>query len=274
MKHNFIMRFPEGRAKALTFSYDDNVRDNIRLVQILNQHGMKGTFNLNSGLYGEIPRYMSGEEITELFANSPHEIALHSHTHPFLTQLPAGVAAYEILHDREALETQFDCFVRGMAYPNNSYNDEIVSLLRACGVVYARTTASTERFDLPTDWLRLPATCHHNNPRLMELAKKFVEKPHIYLPQLFYLWGHSYEFEDNQNWHIIEEFTDYMGGREDTIWYATNLEIYEYIADFERLIARADGTVLHNPTARTLWFYLNHRIYSIQGGETLRVEPS
>ena len=272
MRRNFIMRFPEGRSKALTFSYDDNVRDNVRLVEILNRHGMKGTFNLNSGLYGQNPRYMSAEEMTALFADSPHEIALHSATHPFLNQLPTGVAAYEMIKDRESLEKQFNRFVRGMAYPNNSYNDDIVSMLKTSGVVYARTTTSTKRFDIPTDWLRMPATCHHNDPELMELARKFVEKPHKYLPQLFYLWGHSYEFEDNNNWNVIEEFTEYMSGREDTVWYATNLEIYEYIEDFNRLISRVDGSALYNPTARTLWFYLNKSIYSIKPGETLYLE--
>ena len=30
----------------------------------------------------------------------------------------------------------------------------------------------TDFEDLPADWLRLPATCHHKNPRLMELAKE------------------------------------------------------------------------------------------------------
>ena len=184
MKRNFIMHFPNGRAKALTFSYDDNVRDNARLVEILNRHGMKGTFNLNSGLYNEIPRYMSAEETTALFADSPHEIALHSATHPFLNQLPTGLAAYEILHDRECLEKQFNRFVRGMAYPNNSYNDAIVDMLKSVGVVYARTTDSTGRFDIPTDWLRMPATCHHNDPRLMELAsgQTSLSVTYIFLP--------------------------------------------------------------------------------------------
>ena len=62
MKKLIFMRFPEGRAKALTFSYDDNVRENVRLAQILDRYGMKATFNLNSGLYHpdeSHPRMMS-----------------------------------------------------------------------------------------------------------------------------------------------------------------------------------------------------------------------
>ena len=144
---------------------------------------MKGTFNLNSGCYapegkvcpeGQVHRRMSEREITELYKDGPHEVAVHSYTHPFLEALPPAMVATEIIKDREALEKQFGKVIRGMAYPMGTYSDEVVEVLRACGIAYARTTKSTEKFDIPTDWLRMPATCHHVHPRLMELAEKFV----------------------------------------------------------------------------------------------------
>ena len=36
--------------------------------------------------------------------------------------------------------------VVGMSYPSGSYNDEVVTVLRACGIVYARTVKSTGGF--------------------------------------------------------------------------------------------------------------------------------
>lgn len=45
------LRFPEGKLKALTLSYDDGVEQDERLIGILRAHGMRGTFNLNAGLY-------------------------------------------------------------------------------------------------------------------------------------------------------------------------------------------------------------------------------
>ena len=277
MSYHVKMRFPEGRDRALTFSYDDGVKQDIRLVEILNKYGMKGTFNLNSGQYkpeGEESknRRMTEKQITELFAGGPHEVACHAYTHPSLAEMPASFATYEMIKDREALEVQFGTIVRGMAYPNGSVSDEVVELLKACGIVYARTTVSTEKFNLPTDWLRLPATCHHNNPRLMELAEKFVTMKVKHHPQLFYLWGHTYEFDDNENWNVIEAFTEYMSGKEETIWYATNIEIFEYIEDYKRLIFSVDGTVVKNPTARTLWFALNGKTVSVEAGETKRLD--
>ena len=45
------------------------------------------------------------------------------------------------------------------------------------------------------------------------------------------MWGHSYEFENNNNWVILKNFCKTAGGRED-IWYATNIEICDYISAF------------------------------------------
>ena len=275
--HNkfFFLRFPEGRAKALTFSYDDGVQDDRRLMSILDQYGMKGTFNLNSGLYSQKEGHsrMTKEEATELLKDSPHEVATHAFSHPFLATLPPAMIASDIIKDREALEEQFGTIVRGHAYPMGSYNDKVVEILKACGIAYARTTVSTERFDLPTDWLRLSATCKHTCPRLMSLAKQFADLKPTHHAKLFYLWGHSYEFNEkhDNNWHVIEEFCEYMGGREEEIWYATNIEIFEYMEDFDRLIFSANGDLVKNPTARTLWFSFEGQTHSIAPGESFSI---
>lgn len=42
--------YPNGKSKAFNVSYDDGVLQDIRFVKLLNQYGLKGTFNLNSGL--------------------------------------------------------------------------------------------------------------------------------------------------------------------------------------------------------------------------------
>ena len=280
MKRDIRMRFPGGLSKALTLSYDDGVEQDTRLVEIFNKYGLRATFNLNSGCFapegkvypeGTIHRPMTKEACVALFKNSPHEVAVHSYTHPFLERLSPAQVAYEIIKDREALEEAFGCIVRGMAYPFGTYSDDVVRVLEDCGIVYSRTTKQTEKFDIPTDWLRMPATCHHIHPRLMELAEKFVADKKMGKPQLFYVWGHSYEFEERNNWELIERFAEYVGGKDD-IWYATNIEIYEYIKDFGRLVFSTDMRRVKNPTARTLYFYLNKREFSIASGEELVIE--
>ena len=48
---SIFIQFPKGKRKALTLSYDDGVEQDIRLIENMKQHGLKGTFNLNSGLH-------------------------------------------------------------------------------------------------------------------------------------------------------------------------------------------------------------------------------
>jgi len=277
--NNIFMRFSGGKNKALTLSYDDGVEQDIRLIDIMKKNGLKGTFNINSGEYseegtvfepGHIHRRMTKAAAQKLYAESGMEIAVHGLTHPFLEQLPENICTYEILQDRINLEKEYGGIVRGMAYPFGTYSDSVVEIAKKCGIVYVRTVHETEKFDIPEDWMRLASTCHHNNPRLMELAKEFVEKAGQRAPALFYLWGHSYEFEANDNWNVIEEFAEYIGGRDD-IWYATNIEVYDYVAAYKQLRFSVDGKKVYNPTAETIYFEAFEKVWCVKPGEMLQL---
>ena len=281
MSKSIFMRFPGGLGKALTLSYDDAVEQDFRLIDIMKAHGLKGTFNINSSQYipegYEYPsdkkwgQRMTIERATALYSQNGIEPALHAYTHPFLQTQPTPQVAYEIIKDRETLENQFGGIVRGMAYPYGTYSDDVVRVLRDCGIVYARTTKATHTFALPTEWLTLHPTCHHADPALPELTQKFIEeRPGSNRdPWLYYVWGHAYEFESNNNWHIIENFAEQIGGKDD-IWYATNIEIWEYIESYKRLVFSLDERYVYNPTALTLWFILNGEIHSVAPGQTIR----
>jgi len=272
-----IMRFPGGLPKALTLSYDDGVEQDEQLIAIAEKYGLKGTFNINSGCFpsedvtyapGTIHRRMPMNRLKEVYAKSSWEIAAHAYTHASLVGLPANVAADEVLQDRKTLEDIFGTVVRGFAYPFGAYDDHSVEILKSCGICYARTVVSTRDFHLPQDWLRLPATCHHNDPELMNLAKRFVETREWWDPMLFYLWGHSYEFEAMNNWHVIEAFAEAVSGKED-IWYATNIEIYDYCQAFSQLIFNTAMTLCINPTARDLWFAHGKKEIYVPAGQTV-----
>ena len=276
---NLFMRFPGGKAKALTLSYDDGVEQDIRLIEIMSKYGLKGTFNLNSGCYakegtvykpGTIHRRMTKDMATKLYTESGQEVAVHGLTHPFLEQLPVHICTKEILEDRQNLEEQFGTLVRGMAYPFGTFSDMVVDVLRNNGIVYSRTVISSHNFSMPKDWLRLEATCHHNDPMLFELTKTFMENKPQGSPQLFYLWGHSYEFEADNNWNVIEDFAKEIGNKVD-IWYATNIEIYDYTKAFEQLLFSTDMTMVYNPTAIELYFMYDGKNVSVKSGERKRI---
>ena len=246
------MRFPGGAAKALTLSYDDGVEQDVRLIDILDKAGIRCTFNLNSGIFapegfswpqGQIHRRMCASAVRALYDTSRHEVAVHTLTHPDLTRLPVSGMVREIYGDRRNLEDMFGVLVRGAAYP------------------------------FGTDWLRLKATCHHGDPMLEELCTRFLEQtPRRDEPALFYLWGHSYEFEANDNWDLIERFAARMGHQPD-IWYATNIEIYDYVAAWRGMLWSADGRKLRNTSALTLWARTDSgRTLEIPAGATVAVE--
>ena len=256
------IRFPEGKCKALTLSYDDGVEQDERLISILDGAGLRCTFNLNSGCFapegftwpqGQIHRRLPASRVRELYAGGRHEVAVHTLTHPDLTQLPPVGMVKEIYEDRCNLEAMFGGLVRGAAYPYGTYSDETVEALRSCGIVYCRTVESSHGFALPRDWLRLKPTCHHGDPMLEELCEAFLHLGTGARPGcLFYLWGHAYEFEADNNWEIMERFAEKMGGRGDT-WYATNIAIHDYVQAFRQLEMNAAGTAVFNPTVTDLW---------------------
>lgn len=250
--------FPGGKSKVFTLSYDDGVVQDRRLAQLLRQYGVKCTFNLGSALLGhpdmggfpgkpdlDISK-VSPEEIPTVYAT--HEVAGHSLYHSSLDKVGAPLAAYEIAEDKRRLEALVGKPLRMFAYPFGMYTPQVVELLRLCGYQGARTIRSSHSFDIPQNFLEWDPTCHHDDPQLMELARQFVEGPPFF-PMLFYVWGHAYEFDDEDNWSVMEKLVAYLAGHKDKIWFATNGEILEYVTAYRRLEYSVDGSLIYNPSA-------------------------
>lgn len=274
-----IMLFPDKKRKVLTLSYDDGVEQDIRLIEIMKKYGLKGTFNINTNCFapkgtvypkGTIHRRMDAETAYSLYENSNMEVAVHTFSHPHLEKLSPAEATREVIVDRDNIEKATGKICVGMAYPYGSTSDGVVEMLKNCGILYSRTTVSRRNFDIPEDWLRLSATCHHNDPELMALAEKFAKSEPKWNSEMFYLWGHAYEFDEKDNWNVIEEFARFLGGRDD-IWYATNGEIFKYIRAFRSLETTADGKTVYNPTLITVCFESDNREFEIKPGETVRI---
>lgn len=287
MRYRFL-RFPGGRAKAVTFSYDDGCRDDIRFAQTLDRYGLKCTFNINSGMFGETGGNgkLSPEEISQHLIAGGHEIAVHGLVHRAPGVLRPIEGIRDVLDCRLGLEKTFDRIVRGMAYPdsgirnmqNGASYENIRQYLQDLDITYARTLGGdNDLFRLPDDWYAWMPTAHHSNPNLAEWMDKFVsmDTSSMYssnrFPRLFYLWGHSYEFERNGNWDLLERICEKLAGHED-IWYATNGEIYDYVKAYDSLVFSADGRKVYNPTLLTIWFDVDGVLYTIGSGETLTAE--
>ncbi len=259
--HTIYTCFPGGKHKVLTMSYDDGKEEDRRLVEIFNKNGIKGTFNLNSGLFDD-PRRIPPEEYASLYAG--HEIACHTYTHPTIERCPPELTARQILQDRFELESIIGAPVRGLAYPNGSYSREIMALLPMLGIKYARVVETTGGFKMPEDFLAWRGTCHHRD-RLLERGEEFTKLFKTQYLYMMYVWGHSYEFSNDNSWNVMEDFCALVGGRDD-IWYATNIEIVDYMDAAKRLRFTAAGDRVYNPSADSVWLQVDGEKVEIPGG--------
>ena len=268
--------FPGGLRKAVTFSFDDGVRQDLRLMEMFRKYGIKATFNLNSGLSGKEHDWeyrgihvsrLSPEEIRENYGG--FEIAVHTVHHPDLTVLSAEGVIQEVFQDRQALEALAGYPVRGMAYPYGTCSEDLTGLLRSLGICYSRTVKSTHAYGFPEDYLAWHPTCHYMEQDAPKLADQFLTMDSDRL-SLFYLWGHSYELDGNDNWELMEEFCRKFGTAKD-VWRASNMEIYLYMEALDRLVVSCDQKILFNPSAQDLWVTADGRPVKIEGGKTVRL---
>ncbi|MDD7186351.1 MAG: polysaccharide deacetylase family protein [Clostridia bacterium] len=233
MKGNF-----NGKLKAVTFSFDDGVTQDKRLIEILNKYGLKATFNLNSailGTNGELNRNdhivrhdkNHANEVAKIYKG--HEVAVHTLVHPNLTGLSDDGVIWQVEEDRKLLESLVGYGVRCMAYPCGGVNNDerVASVIRNnTKIEFARTITSSDNFDIPDNLLRYNPTVYYiEKEKLFSLGEKFLNLK-TDKPQVLYVWGHSYEMDAEYiSWQEFEEFCKMISGKED-IFYGTNGQIF------------------------------------------------
>ncbi len=293
MQHRHL-RFPEGKFKAFTMSYDDGWPQDKRFSDIITSYGVKATFNIISdalygnydgmGLYPNV-NWLNKEEIKEYILDRGHEIAIHGKEHRSNgLQRPIG-GIQEVLNCRLALEKEFGIIVRGMAYAyhgitaftNGENYESVKRYLEDLDIAYARSLAyNNDDFSLPNDWLNWLPNTHHQGEHALEYTQKFADlklpKTHSWrMPKLFYVFGHTYEFDSNNNWDRLEEICKIISSTDD-IWCATNIEIYDYVMAYNSLIYSADETRIYNPTLKTIWLEVDGKPYVVKSGETIEID--
>jgi len=280
MSYQIHMLFPGGKTHALALSYDDNVIQDLRMIELLKKHGVKCTFNLCPSCFapegtvyapGQVFCRMTRTQCLEAYDSPLFEVACHTAEHTVLTNVPGSVAAAEILEGRRELEAMFEKPVRGFAYPCSRYSKDVMQMLRLQGICYARGGDSTHGFRLPDNDFAWMGTCRHRDPDLMELADQFLSSSIVYDgPLLFLMVGHTYEFDQMGNWSVLERFLDKMAGRPE-IWYATCQEIYDAKEAYQRLYYTADGKKVFNPSHTDVWLQADGQAYAVPGGGMLRL---
>ena len=243
--------------KLFTLSFDDGTEQDCRLIALMEKYGIKGTFNISSGIFGRksyIKRVGNGGKSAaekdplhpELYVNhyilteqdalrlysSPNvEVASHGTHHLVQSDLTKEQAEEEITRDFERLSELFGYRVVGHAFPKDTFNENVIDALKRNGALYARRV-SRERpkdFSFNRNELILIPTCRHTDPFADELLNKFINTPAGKDDMVFILWGHSYELDYGTKlgcYEHIERLFQTVSHAND-IRFVTNRELYE-----------------------------------------------
>ncbi len=231
-------------------------------MELLGRHGVCGTFHLNSGRLGQ-PNYIDPEEVASLYAG--HEVSAHSVSHPYVDSISMAEIATEVGDDRTALSQLLGWDVRGHAYPFGARNATIIEVLAELGIAYARTADQTRDFRLPADLLAWNPSCHHSAAG--ELADGFLALPD-HSPALFFIYGHSWELDSEEptnGWVYMEALMQRLGGRSD-IWYATAIEVADYVRAIQAVKPARVENGLHNSSRTDLWLRAGQKSIRLPAG--------
>jgi peptidoglycan/xylan/chitin deacetylase (PgdA/CDA1 family) len=275
---NVEMLFPGGKTKALILSFDDGMVADRRLVKLMNEYGLIGTFHLNSSKLGT-KDYLTKEEIKIVYKG--HEVSVHTVNHPGLTNVSRAEVQYEVGEDRRELERLSGDLVRGMAYPFGNYNDSVVEIIRGLGIEYARTVKDTYSFEIPDEFLKWHPTIHQfgkayftpDNPEndKKELAGFYKVVNHFLKTDslaLLDVWGHSWENDGaGDRWTEMEKFFKMVSGNPD-IYYTTQIGLVDYINAFKNLKFTVDRRIVANLSSMNIFMKVNGKVINIEAGST------
>ncbi len=221
------------KLKAVTFSFDDGIESDIRLVELLNKYNLKCSFNLNSGLFHEESGWLYKDRFQVNRLTPPsvglykgHEICVHGLLHQNVANLNKDEILEEFQKDKENLEKYFNTSITGGAYAFGVYNDTTVSVLNQLGIRFCRTVQTTDSFELQKDLLRYKPSCHFLDADANEKITKFLDSTPS-TPQILYIWGHSYECDGEDAWDTFENILKLLANHDD-IFYGTNTEVFQY----------------------------------------------
>ena len=243
--------------KYFTLSFDDGLEQDKRVLELMKKYGLKGTFNLNSGMFGlqgevkgigtfsfqdceagvrhhwpfsYVPHNRIPEnEIRDVYAEM--EIATHGYRHEPLGKVKEDLMYNSINLDKENLERLTGKKILGHAYASGSTSPAVERHLKAKGYLYARAVFPSGSFEFPENPLNFRPSSSVIMGNTMKLVKDFLAAKAEDRDLLLYLWGHSYEMDYGKgaaSWDGLERLFATVAGHEDII-YCTNSEAFLHI---------------------------------------------
>jgi peptidoglycan/xylan/chitin deacetylase (PgdA/CDA1 family) len=212
-------------------SWDDGDRDNLRMADLLDRHGLLGTFYI--AVNCPAGPGMSTAEIREL--SGRHEIGAHTIDHVRLDLVTTAQAKEQIEGSKKWLEDVTGEPISAFCYPWGKWTPRVVDLVREAGFAYGRTVQHLVMPE-PSDPMLQGTTCQTvlQPYYLPRLARLLISRPAAlsrittdadYLDRAFalaqefgsgfHVWGHTWEVTERSQWERLDAFFGRLAARSD-----------------------------------------------------------
>ena len=254
-----VAKFKGDRAAALSFTLDDNLRDQYDVaVPLLKKYGIHATFFVISGRTADTNEEaakkkpgdwggISWPQLKELAAQG-HEIANHTWMHtPLINSkdgkredLPADQLEEQVAKGYRCIQEMIGVAPLTFCAPGNGVDEAVRSM--ALKYHIALREKNTQRFG---DW---PPT---NKTFSAEKANAMVDQaiakgdPMVWM---IHAITHGYNAVSSPN--VLEDHLKYVKSREDALWVDTFANVSRYT--LERGAAKLTGSISHNRAAFTV----------------------
>ena len=223
-----------------TTSWDDGTKLDLKLAELLNKYGIRGTFYITK-TYLDNP--LGKDDLRTL--DEVHEVSAHTLNHVDLTKVSLSQAKEEIEGIKAYLEDILGHKIHMLCYPYGKYNENIKEMVRASGFIGART-CEPGGLVFPRDPYQWHITLFASNDSPF-MAWQIWWKAHLWKFEalfdwesrakllfdlalekggIYHIYGHSAEFERNNSWDKLERVLDYISKREGA-QYLTNGKIFQ-----------------------------------------------
>ena len=134
---------------VVTIQFDDGNANQVTAAQMLADHGMVGTFYVNTGFVDQDADHLTWTDLTNM-SLAGNEIAGHTLTHKNLKHLKPAAAQQQICQDRQNL-IDHGFQPTDFAYPFGSFDSGTETIVEQCGYSSGRGVAGGTETIPPLD---------------------------------------------------------------------------------------------------------------------------
>ena len=202
--------------KYFVFAIDDGTIYDTKVIDIFNKYNIRATFNFNSGLQdyvwykGELPvRRLDLYKYKNIYNN--HEVASHSLTHPYLTNMNDEAVYHEVKQDVDNIERIFDKKVYSFSFPFDGFDERTINIIKSVGITHIILPEIDDSFRSSVDTFHIKVTSWNIDDALEKLDRFIKDKN----AEIFIYLSHSYDYEFDHSYDKLERLCQMVTSNKD-----------------------------------------------------------